>query len=133
MCLGAQRVDAPPCVLYPDDGRIGGLALRRVFAGAFAKACHATLDIEHIIDNLEREPNRSGVAVQRSGVGGGEGGTARRAQSHCRANERTRFESVHALQFSQRKCLAHALQIDRLSPGHPTRTRCNGKKRDLCR
>ena len=85
-------------------------------------------DVEHVVDNLERESHRVRIAIERpSHI---VAGVPRQCpEAHRRANQGAGLQAMHRLERIDRQRAAGRRQVDRLSARHAGDTRRLGQHR----
>src|SRR5574340_799169 len=119
-CVGAQFQRQFACARCAEQADVGGLVAGGILAGGLAEGGGGGFGVEHIVDDLECEPDALGVAIERSGGGVGDL-AAVRAEQYRGANQGAGLVDVHELELGQVERLADAGKIDRLAARHAAR------------
>ena len=94
------------------------LVLRGVLAGGLAERGRRPFDVEHVVDDLEREARRRRERVERARLVVAKRPAARGTQADRRADQRAGLQPMHRLQRWQRHPDADVREVDRLSARH---------------
>src|SRR5690348_9613504 len=114
-----QRFDALPCGGQAQQRYVRRLALHRVLARGLAQTLRRAFDVEDVVDDLEGQPDGRGITEECIVAVGIHRLAAIRAEANRRPDERTCFESMHALEFMELERRIERGEIDGLSTRHP--------------
>ena len=114
----------------PEQRHERRLALRGVLAGGLAERRGRALDVEHVVDDLEREPGRARVGVERRGFAGGERpAAARRPAAPPRGSARRSSSGASSRAPAASSVAPTRVEVDRLPARHAARAGGVGEQR----
>src|SRR5690349_12163248 len=80
--LRAQLLGELPGAMRAQEGNVGGFALAGVLAGRLSQRSRARFGIEEVVDDLESEPERPGIAIELRALRFAERLAAKSTQEH---------------------------------------------------
>ena len=95
------------------------LALHRVLACRLAERCRRSRDVQNVVADLEREPGRACITIERSRLCCIECSAAPRAELHGGANQRTGLQRMHLRERFDIERPAGRVEVELLAAGHP--------------
>src|SRR5690606_23059531 len=120
MGLVAQTERERPRLLQAHQRDVRGLVRLAVLARGLAQGRAVTLDIEHVVDDLEGEPDRAGVGIKRlrARFVPRRCGSGHPAEAYRRAQQRPGLAPVHAFERFAIEPQADGPDVDRLATHH---------------